>query len=118
MKLFFVVTALVSVVFSANAAQAASEKINCVSVTQPNNRMQIVLTEHSTIAGVSLFDANANQTAEDNFIETLAVGTMNPMAGIQVILQDRQTLDIDYSIFDEAHNGVVILNDEQEYRCF
>lgn len=118
MKLIFVVTALVSVVFSTNAAQAASEKINCESVTQRYNRLQIVLTEQSTIAGVSLFDVSLNETAEDTFIEALAVGTTNPMAGIQVVLKDNQIVDIEYSVFDKGHDGIVMLNDEEEYRCF
>ncbi|AUN99367.1 hypothetical protein DOM21_04115 [Bacteriovorax stolpii] len=113
MKLFFVVSALVTVLSA--TASFAGEKINCTSITQPNNRLQIVLTEESRVAGASLY--TANQTAEETFSATWAVGSVNPMAGIQVILQNQQVLDIEYAVFEESHDGLVTVNDTEDYSC-
>lgn len=117
MKAFFVVSALVSVMMSVNVAQA-NETINCARIDQPNNRLQIVLTEQSTIAGAALYNVDENQTAEANFVAILAAGSVNPMAGIEVILKDHTLLDIEYAVFDRGHNGIVIVNETEEYRCF
>nr|BDT29539.1 hypothetical protein BHI3_30050 [Bacteriovorax sp. HI3] len=113
MKLFFVVSALVTVCSA--TASFAGEKINCKSLNQPNNRLQIVLTKESTIAGASLY--NENQTAEETFSATWAVGSINPMAGIQVILQNQQVLDIEYAVFEENHDGLVTVNGTEDYSC-
>ncbi len=48
---------------------------------------------------------------------TWAVGSVKPMAGIQVILQNQQVLDIEYAVFEENHDGLVTVNDTEDYSC-
>lgn len=104
---------------SATSAFAGVETIVCANNSNSDLMLSIASDSQSKqILGASLYNVDWGQTAEGHFQKAIAVGAPNPVAGVQVVLEDKQTLDIDYSIFDAGHEGQVLVNGQDEYHCF
>jgi hypothetical protein len=109
---------ILSSLIVATSAFAKTEKIDCTANSNSDYLMQIVVDASTKkVLGASLYNQDWSQTPEATYQEAKAVGTINPMAGVRVILKDDQTIDIDYSVFSEGHEGLVVLNSEDFYYC-
>ncbi len=103
----------------ATSAFAATETITCAYNSNSDLMMDIkVDTATGQVLGAGLYNQDWGQTGDGTFKVTKAVGVVNPMAGLQVVLADNQTLDIDWTVLETGHNGAVILNSQDEYHCF
>ncbi|MBO9665706.1 MAG: hypothetical protein J7501_02705 [Bdellovibrio sp.] len=100
------------------ALLAASAIISCFSETNYNHRLDLVVhSEYSSVLGASVYDVKKGETAESTYSETLAAGTMDPMAPyFLVTLKNGKELTIDYDAVGTPALGAVQV-DNETYIC-
>jgi len=109
----------IAAVLFATSAFAATQKIDCDANSDSDQMISIYVdAETSRIRGASIYNVNWSQTAEATYQTAKDIGTINPVKGPRVYLQDGQYLDIDYSILEAGHEGSVKLNSSDDYSCY
>ncbi|MBC7466049.1 MAG: hypothetical protein H7256_08655 [Bdellovibrio sp.] len=88
---------------SSYALTEKTTRIDCTDYSNSDMQLSITQGEDSRIIGISLYNIDWSQTAEGTMQTNIAIGSKNPMAGYSVILlNDGQTVDIDYSILEKV----------------
>lgn len=109
----------IAVTLFATSAFAGTETIHCSSKNNSDYLLNIhVDSETKRVLGAAFFNQDWSQLPEEHYQVAKAVGTSNPMVGIEVVLADNQVLDIEYSVLQAPHDGSVIVNSNDEYYCW
>lgn len=110
-----VITAITFASLSSFAGTQTS--ITCANNSNSDLMMDIVLNS-GTVVGASLYNVDWSQTPEATFKKVAAAGVPNPMQGMEIVLEDGNTIAIEWSVFNPGHNGEVLLNGKDTYHCF
>lgn len=111
------VAALLLTSFLTSAAFASTSEILCAERGNPAFKLQISCDKESNlVAGISIFNTDAGQTAQDTFKKAIGQYTYYSYF-ISVAFEDHTELLIPGVLLDGKTKGIVHTDDGREFNC-